>query len=159
MEGGCDCVFMRMRYSRPGQSVPFVSLHYCTAHCTLHTAQCMLHTLHTAHYPLGIAQSILHTQCILHITKLQVGSECPLCVQPSLCPCCTLRCTLHCILRCILEGTLNGTMHCTCVSHCTADINRAPCFTGFQCFTQFSSDLTPSLSSINRSIPFQFPKS
>ena len=69
--GGCNCVFMRMRYSRPAQSVPFVSLHYCTTHYTLHIA-------HFTKY-----------SCTIHNTRralqyCNVGSDCPLCVQPSL---------------------------------------------------------------------------
>ena len=54
--GGCNCVFMRMRYSRPAQSVPFVSLHYCTTHCTqtVHTAHCTIQ-LHNTQYTSSIA--------------------------------------------------------------------------------------------------------
>ena len=75
--GGCNCVFMRMRYSRPAQSVPFVSLHYCTIHC--------IHTLQTAHYKLHTARRALQ--------YCNVGSDCPLCVQPSLSTC------MHCRLQ------------------------------------------------------------
>ena len=56
--GGCNCVFMRMRYSRPAQSVPFVSLHYCTIHC--------IHTLQTAH----CTSSIAILQCWVRLSSL-----------------------------------------------------------------------------------------
>ena len=78
--GGCDCVFMRMRYSRPAQSVPFVSLHYCTTHCTqtVHTAHCTLHntvaqyTIHVEHCNIAmLGQTVLFVSmhCRLQIAQ------------------------------------------------------------------------------------------
>ena len=74
--GGRDCVFMRMRYSRPAQSVPFVSLHYCTMHSTQtvlieHYTHCTIHnTVQHNCTALGIAQFLILSTHSLSIYKI-----------------------------------------------------------------------------------------
>ena len=155
---GCDCVFMRMRYSRPGQSVPFVSLHYCTlhtAHCTLYTAHRMLSTLNTAYCPLGIAQSILRTlqvhtvniaQCTLQNCRL--GQSVPFVSNHHWVY--AAHCTAFCVAYSAAYWTVHWTAHCIVrVAHCTADIYRAPNFAQFFFWSHTITFLHKSIHSLS----------